>query len=274
MVGSFDAAGDDVPLDIGLILTVALLLVAIHVLIPESTQGRLAFDHAAFNPLTLLTSAYVHNSTQHLTGNVVGYLLAVVYAYLLSWQVGERRWFRRSFLACLVILPVLVSLTSYAILQLRFPTFDPVSRGFSGVVAGFGGVLFVALYLFLQKRFDSNLAGTIAISVVLLLLVEVDTIFAGTVRPLVAGLAGVGVILSLLRYGRADGLNIVLETESGSLVAVGVTVLLTVVVLSWLVVGLFPATLVAGGAVTNIIAHAAGFLYGGGLAVPIRMYID
>lgn len=269
MAGSFDAV-DDFTLDISLILAVALLLVAIHVLVPESIQTRLTFDHAAFNPLTLLTSAYVHNSTQHLTGNVVGYLLAVVYAYALCWQVGERRWFRRSFLACLAVLPVLVSLTSYAIIQVRYPAFNPVSHGFSGVVAGFGGVLFVALYLFLQERFDRHLAGTIAISVFLLLLIEVDIIYAGTIRLLVAGLAIVGIVLSLISYGREARLDPVPDMEWWSLGAVGVLVLLTVVVLSWLVVGLFPATLVQGGTVTNIFAHAAGFLYGGCLAAVIR----
>lgn len=68
----------------------------------------------------------------------------------------------------------------------------------------------------------------------------------------------------------ADGLSPVPDMESRSLVAVGVTILLTVVVLSWLVVGLFPASLAQGGTVTNIFAHAAGFLYGEGLAAGLR----
>lgn len=272
MAGSYDDAADDFILDISLILAVALLLGTIHFLVPESIQARLAFDHAAFDPFTLLTSAYVHNSRQHLTGNVVGYLLAVPPAYALCWQAGERQWFRRSFLICLAVLPVLVSLTSYAIIQLQFPAFDPVSRGFSGVVAGFGGVLFVAMYLFLHERFDRHLSGTIVISVLLLLLVEVDTIYAGTVRPLVAGLVVVGIILSLVRYGRASGWHGGRPLESQKAVVVGITVGLTVAVLSMLVFGLFPATLVKGGSVTNIFAHAAGFIYGGSLSASLRLF--
>lgn len=269
MTSRFDTI-DGLTLDISLILSVAFLLVAVHFLVNKPVQGHLAFNHTVFNPLTLLTSAYVHASIKHLTGNLFGYLITVLYAYFLCWQVGEQPWFRRSFVASLVVLPVLVSLTSYAIIQIRYPTFDPVSRGFSGVVAGFGGVLFVTLYVFLRERFDRNLAGTIAISVLLLLLVEVDTIYAGTVRPLVAGLATVGVALSLVRYVRGKDLIPASDIEFPALADIGVTALLAIGVLSWLVVGLFPAVLVQGGTVTDIFAHAAGFLYGGVLSAVIR----
>lgn len=58
------------------------------------------------------------------------------------------------------------------------------------------------------------------------------------------------------------------QTWAWSLVAIGVTVLLSVAVLSRLEIGRFPATSVSDRTVTNVFAHAAGFLYGG--AFPLE----
>lgn len=58
----------------------------------------------------------MNNSDLHLYGNILGYLLATVYVYVLCVAVDERRLFRRTFVVFLVVLPVLVGLSSYAIL--------------------------------------------------------------------------------------------------------------------------------------------------------------
>lgn len=127
--------------DFGVILVVAGLLTTIHFLLPDSLHQALVFDHERFRVYTLWTAAYIHASNTHLFSNILGFLLPTFYVYILCISVGEQRWFRRTFLVFLVLLPVLVSLSSYLIFSSRFPNLSPTSQGFSGVAAAFGGYL-------------------------------------------------------------------------------------------------------------------------------------
>jgi len=79
------------PLDLGAIIAVAAFLGIIHFFAPETLKQTLAFSHERFSVYTLSTAAYVHNGQAHLVGNIVGYLLATIYAYMLCVAVDERR---------------------------------------------------------------------------------------------------------------------------------------------------------------------------------------
>lgn len=243
------------------VLAVAGLLAAVHFLVPAGVQQALAFDHSRFRVYTLLTSAYVHNSDAHLYGNLVGYLVVATYSYMLCAAVGERRWFRRTFLVFLLVLPVLVNLASYAVYATQYPDITPVSRGFSGVVAGFAGFLLVALAVYVRERWSAELGGVVGVSTFLVLLASIDAVYAGRVRLPVGALVVTGIGLQVGSYAWEADLDVAeldwrrVGTDVGA-------VALVCCVLGFVVMALFPTEIVAGGAMTNVVAHAFGFVMG------------
>jgi membrane associated rhomboid family serine protease len=258
--------------DLGSIGAVAALLVWVHVALPPAAKTRLAFRHEAVDPVTLYTSAFVHLDLMHLLGNVAGYVAAALVAYGLCVQVGDRRWFRVTFAGFLLVLPVAVSLTSYAVIGLLYPGIEPVSRGFSGVGAGFAGFVFVTLLAALHRLYDYRVAGYTGLAIWLLLLFEVYLIYVGDVTMPVGGLFVVGWGACLWGLGRASAASAMLSPPRSRLELLQFvqTVLVVVLLVSFVSV-LFPPEIVEDGAVTNVFAHAAGFLYGiGGAAVTAR----
>jgi hypothetical protein len=191
-------------------------------------------------------------------------------------QVGHRRWFRVTFAGFLLVLPVVVSLTSYAVIGLLYPAIDPVSRGFSGVGAGFAGFVFVALLATLNRVYDYRLAGYTGLAIWLLLLFEVYLIYVGDVTLPVGGLFLVGWGACLWGIGRTATATAVFTPPRTRLELLQVMqVVLVVVLLVSFVSVLFPPQIVEDGAVTNVFAHAAGFLYGiGGAALTARWVRD
>jgi hypothetical protein len=263
-----DAAVDDdgrPAADAAVLGGVAALLLAVHFLAPSGLRARLAFDYVTFDPLTLLTSAYVHGSDAHLFGNLFGYGIGAVYAYGLCVRSGRRAWFRRTLVLLLFVLPVLVNLVSFVALTLRFPDARPVSRGFSGVVGGFGGFLLVALFATVRDRDGRRAAVGVLLAV---LLVGVGTLGVGraALDPVTLALVAAGVGLSLYGAGvPAADLRARLSRRRRDTAEV-VLVAFVVLLLLW---SLFPSAPAPGAgplADENVFAHAAGVVFGAGLA--------
>jgi hypothetical protein len=252
-----------IAVDLAGIAAVALALVGVHVLLPAAVHDRLAFDHGAFAPETLLTAAYVHAGDGHLLNNLGGFVSLSVVTYLACLTAGRRAWFRRTFPALLLALPVAVNLTSYAVLEARYPGSTPISRGFSGVVAGFGGFLLVALAVQLRANYSRATAFFVAQFAVVLLLAELLWIYADRVTPFEGGAVLVGLasaVSGILSRGHGRRFGDDHFRQVGlDLVYVGLVVALLV----WLVYGLFPAQPTADGSFTNVFAHAAGLVEGG-----------
>ncbi len=252
--------------DVAAVLAVALLLVGVHRLVPASLQEALALRYASPDPLHALTAAYVHFDAAHLHGNVVGYLLASGFAYLCCLAAGERRWFRYSFVALLTLLPVAVSLSTAWLIG-----GDATGRGFSGVVAGFVGLVFVTAPVLVRRRFGyepwvawhATAAMTFVVAAALVWMV------AGTVPPTLAGLLAVGAGLTLVSFVQRGGGRAGLPADRDGWTRLAAAVLATggiLVVVTAFVTGLFPARLAADGAVTNVLAHYLGLVYGAVLA--------
>ncbi|MFB6083018.1 MAG: hypothetical protein ABEJ94_02095 [Halorientalis sp.] len=260
---SGDTVGRSRPVvrDLGLIVAVAALLVWIHVALPPTVKTRLALRHEAVDPLSLYTSAFVHLDLGHLLSNVAGYVAAALVAYGLCVQVGDRRWFRVTFVGFLLVLPIAVSLTSYAVIGLLYPGIEPVSRGFSGVGAGFAGFVFVALLASLNRLYGYRVAGYAGLAIWLLLLFEVYFIYVRDVTLLVGGLFVVGWGACVRGIVESSTRSAILPRSRLELLQLAQTALV-VVLLSSFVSVLFPPEIVNDGAVTNVFAHAAGFLYG------------
>ncbi|WP_018259209.1 rhomboid family protein [Halomicrobium katesii] len=248
--------------DAGFLSLLAWILVGIHVLVPSSVQTQLAFDHGAFISWTLWTHTYVHAGWSHLLQNVGGFVAIAGVAYILCRVLDARRWFWVSTVAFLTVLPVLVSLSSYVLLGWFAPAATPVERGFSGVVAGFAGLIFVAFLVWVNREVGLAVTQAVGQMAVLLMLWELSVIYAGWINVRVTALVAFGIALSWVLLLRAVSVRDIWDrrqawwTELWLAMGVGI-VLLTVVV------ALFPADPVSDGTFTNIFAHGAGFVWGG-----------
>jgi hypothetical protein len=247
---------------------VAGLLVGLHVGLPPLVRDQLAFDHEAFVPWTLLTSAYVHHSVNHLLNNAVGFLIAASVVYWLCWLLSMRRWFRVTVVSFLIVLPVLVNLTSYVVLGWVVPDASPIGRGFSGVVAGNAGFLFIAFVAWVAQQSSRGVAVFIGEGVGVLMAFVLALIHSG-LELSVLGLTGVGIGLS--------GWGLSRESEESQVHAqwrewlpelgAGIGVVL---ILLWFLVALFPPEFVGSEMTTNIFADGAGFVWGAKLAVVVN----
>ncbi|MFB6311626.1 MAG: hypothetical protein ABEH64_10665 [Salinirussus sp.] len=258
-----------VALDLLGIGCIPAVIAAIHFLVPVGLQEQFIFRQSLNRPETFLTAAYLHLTDQHLFGNLLGYALAAVYTYVLCLYAGERQWFWLTTLAFLTLLPVAVNLTSMAIWQTAYAGVNiPASRGLSGVVAGYGGFLVVALLVLLRKEYQGWAVSYVGQFVLLVVLGELLVIYAdsppiigGALLLLAIGLVGVGMVVDVY----PDGLP---EDREGwlSILLAGLLVILVVVVVSVLVYGLFPVQLVEDGSLTNIFAHMSGLVWGAVIA--------
>ena len=247
--------------DLAMLLAVALLLVAVHVLVPASIRAGLALSYAAPDPLHALTAAYVHGSDAHLAGNLGGYVAGAGLALALAHLAGERRWFRLSFLVYLTVVPIAVGFTGAAVIGRAVE-----SRGFSAVVAAFVGFVLVATGVVLRRTFglDRWLAWDVVAAMSIVVAVEILWAADLPVPTVGLGLLAVGLALTavpLVRAGLAAGRPATraawTRLAGGAAVVVGL-----LAVVSWFVVGLFPADLAGPDGVTNILAHYLGLVYG------------
>ncbi|MFB6171602.1 MAG: hypothetical protein ABEJ23_03645 [Haloarculaceae archaeon] len=255
--------------DAGAILAVGAILVAIHAITTPAERRALALSHRTLQPVALLTAAYVHAGWEHLWVNVLSYVAGAGFAAYLCRLSGERRWFWRTHLAFLLVLPVLVNLTDFAVFAVLYPSVERASLGFSGVVAGFGGYVFVIFLVLLGRVYSRDAVLFAGEFLLVVLAAEVYLIYADGFSVVGIGIVLTGLLataLALLWQGTRSGYLRDRENwpELGFYLADGAAILL---VLTGYVVGMFPAQLVQDGAFANIFAHAAGFAWGGVLAL-------
>ncbi|PAU84563.1 hypothetical protein CK500_03355 [Halorubrum salipaludis] len=249
--------------DLALILSVPILLTSILFFTPTSLQQQLALRPTDPQWYTVFTAAYVHAGVDHLQSNVVGYLLAVSYAYWLCLHTRRRRWFRRTTVGLLIVTPIVVNGVDLLLFGTYLPEIEGLSRGFSGVVGGFGGFLLVAFVVAVRDTYNSELAQIVGVALVLLLLQLIDVVYAGMVRPLVAGLVTFGIVMQVIGVLYERGWEIpVIEASPRTLALRAISGTLVLSVLAILVLQMFPGTLVEGGTFVNIVAHGVGLLTG------------
>ncbi|WP_050032277.1 hypothetical protein [Halorubrum halophilum] len=249
--------------DLTLILAVPALLASIYFLTPTTLQQQLALRPSDPQWYSVFTAAYVHAGVDHLRGNVVGYLIAVSYAYWLCLYTDRRQWFRRTVIGLLVVTPIVVNGVDLLVFGTVLPEVEGYSRGFSGVVGGFGGFLLVAFIVAVWDTYGSELAEVVGVSLVLLLLLLVSVVYAGGIQPIVAGLVTLGIGLQVVgslyqRDWELPTVDVASRAFAFQLASGG----LVVTVLAFLVLQLFPAALVEGGTLTNIVSHGIGIILG------------
>lgn len=253
-----------IALDLLLVSAVPIALTLVHFFVPEGVREQYVLVPEAVEPVTLFTAAFLHAGTAHLTGNLVGFTIGALSAYLLCLHLAERRWFWLSTVVLVVGLPVVVNWSSMQVLGLFVDGRSAATLGFSGVAAGFAGFAFAALLAFIGRWTDWSTGYFAGMGIFLLLCWEVLVIYSDTIPPAETGLVVLGVGLSAIEIGRRtldDGLP---SSRDGWLRAGGVLAvsLGTLAILVALVAVLFPAEVVDDGQFVNVFAHAIGFGYG------------
>lgn len=246
--------------DVFLTALIVGVLTGIHYGFPADIQALLAFDHEAFRPWSLVTSAYVHRSDAHLWNNISGFLLAAAVVYRLCWLLGKRSWFRLTLPVFLFLLPVLVNLSSYVILGLLTPASSPTGRGFSGVAAAFVGFILTGFLVWVSSLTSRQVSLYVGQAVIVGLVWELSIIYKGF-DVLVLGLVGVASVLigiGAFRETEPEQRRFVLADDMPEIWLAGVFI----GVLAVFVLLLFPADFIGDEGATNIFAHAAGMVYG------------
>lgn len=260
-------------LDLLLIVSIVAVLTVVHVLVPPFLQDQLALRPADPQWYTLLTAAYTHASFDHLKGNLIGYLLAVCYVYWLCLYLECRQWFWQTTLGLLVITPLVVNSANVLLYGTYLPEINGVTRGFSGVVAAFVGFLLISFTAAIREAHTAQLAQAIGVGLILLLLLLIDTMYAKTLRPIVAGLVVFGICIqaaSVLYHRDWDTLvqtrsreQLIFQIVGGGLI---------VLVLAILTLQMFPAELVVNNSFVNIFAHGIGFIIGNAVSAVFLSY--
>lgn len=249
-----------------LLAGIATALVTIHYLLPASVHAGLAFDHQQPQLWNLLSAAYVHHSDAHLIGNVLGVLVAGSLAASLCRLSGERRLFYLLVAPLLVVLPVLVSGTGYVVFTFVSPAGGPTVRGFSGVVAAFVGIAFVALFSLVGRWYTVGTAWRIGISTFIGLEALVGFIYSGRLRLDIIGLVVLGIVVlcfDVVRHGQWPSTRDGWRDWGVHTAFVGMVIFL----IGLFIIGLFPADVQTGGTTVNILGHGLGMLYGIGFGL-------
>lgn len=216
--------------------------------LPEQTQSQWVLVLNDPAPVDLYLSNLVHADVQHLSNNVLSFLLLMCVLFPLAALTRHLRTLCVLSALLLTLLPVVVSV--YTITALNGTGAETVA-GFSGIAAGFAGILpvFIAIFVRSRVREASVFPGTaglmgLELSVVLWL--------AGIRRPSLLVLGGLSVV-AMLVAGRAG------DDEGRS--ARGYE--LQLLVAAAIVFAAVPVPLIVNvGAGTNVYGHLVGFAGG------------
>ncbi|EJN61570.1 hypothetical protein [Halogranum rubrum] len=255
-------------LDLALILSIPLLLVALHYGVAPATRNQFVFDHDQIALVDMYAANFLHLDDAHLRGNLLGYVAAIAPTWALYAVDDEHRRFRRTLAGFVLGLPLLISLGDYLVFRYAFEaTANSATRGFSGIVSALFGWLFVATVALVWRDVDAQRAIYTALTIVLGILGGI-VLLSGIATPAILGALGVGVVLSATGFVpwetvRSGGL-LDAAREHWTLIQLvayaGLALLL-------IVPGLFPVDWIGEGSVTNIFGHAVGF----GLGVVISV---
>lgn len=238
------------------------VLIGLHFFLPETVRSMLVFDHSRFSVYTLWSSAWIHIDNSHLFNNVAGYAVGMALVWFIFTTRNRQGPLQRIFLVVLSLYPVIISLTSFAILQYGLQATDAVTRGFSGINSAILGILYVSI---LEMTYDhSGWRGVygLALGIILLTMImmarRADVL---TWKIIVVGSIGVIFCLSyifpsaLWRMGEFK--NRLRENyQDFAIIFYGTFVL------SLVLPRLFPINWVRGDQIINIFGHFAGLVYG------------
>lgn len=261
-------------LDVGILVAMPVFLLGLHVFLPDRLYDHLVFYYHNPRVLTAWTSAFLHGSNSHLYSNLIGYAFAILPTYYLYAYWERRRDFWVTVCVLMLITPFLTALVDYGVLHhyWKVVTEGTNSKGFSGIVSAFGGMLLATIALFLADEYNP-ITAWYATLIVILGGLSVLTYTTGVLSPTVAGLLFIGVTATGTRFVSLDELRNPRQLSKGlqenwrNVAYIGYCGL----VVSIFMALIFPVNVTQNGSFVNVIAHATGFVAGiGGTLIISR----
>lgn len=246
--------------DLAFIAVIALVPVGTQVAVSESTLQAVTHYSGVATPLSLVGHAFVHFSPIGLLWNGIGFLVVSLVAYGMATLIGERLWFLLSLLVVVGLVPLLTGLVDEVVFTNLYSTAVAI-RGFSGIVAGVAGLVYVSVLALVRRFYDPVAVGAVGAAIIIWLLVMVSVIYSVATIPqaTIAVLVAAGGIL--LAGGRRASWS-VRDVRIDRLGIVVPGVIVVSATLSVATIGLFPATPSVTGSVVNVYSHSSGFGFG------------
>jgi hypothetical protein len=193
--------------------------------------------------------------------------------YWLCLYLERRQWFWQTTLGLLIITPFVVNSANVLLYGTYLPEIGGVARGFSGVVAAFVGFLLISFTAAIREAHTTQLAQVVGVGLILILLLLIDTVYARTLRPIVAGLVVFGICIQAVPILYHRDWDILVQTRSREQLLFQIAgSSLIVVVLAILTLQMFPAEVVVGNSFVNIFAHGIGFTVGIAVSAVLLSY--
>lgn len=247
---------------LAIVVIIASLSIA-HFVFSDSLKQTLTY-HASNPELHALVGNWlVHISDVHLIGNLEVFALLSLVGYAVTIWMGELRWFRLSLLGNLLITPIVVNSLSSLRLSMTAHGGATSQVGFSGVVAGIAGMVFILFLGLVRRYYEARAVLTVGGTITLLLLGEVVYSYSSPTMVTI-GIFGTCLVLLVLldsaeRIWRS-GLDSVRSRVLAEMLVLGVLVTGTLMVT---VSGLFPGDIPQTEPMPNLYGHAVGFVSGG-----------
>jgi len=233
-----------------------LLIVILFFILPMDLQNRFAFNPTIHEWFTVFTASFFHNSLDHLTNNILAYIIASFALFLAFRYQSDTKNLFFLISACVLITPFFSSITTYFLI----PTVPP-GRGSSDIVFSVVGLFLVATMVFMNSR-------SWKVYIVGWLLLEITAYFYFLNQFL-------GAILVLLAYVVLFsfwGFKIQFFNKENYLKQVATLYALIITPFVLLFLG-FPTVFVVNGSLVNVVAHFVGFQVGAAIGL-VYLYQD
>lgn len=254
--------------EIAVLFSIPVLLAGIHAATTETTRAQFYFYLSEPSLYSAWTAAFIHSSWEHLEANSVAYLLATLTTYTIYAKWGQKRLMLGIFGIILITTPPVQSLIDYTVLtvHLNATGSEAHTKGFSGVVGAFTGMLMASIGGYVTHRTNEVVGNNALLTVFFLSAIVIFSVYTPSGHILVssAGLLLVGFVI--ITYGIVTELNVHDLSDVRNridaafwdvmLVYTSTVVALVLVYLS------FPANPGGGETTANILAHLTGILYG------------
>lgn len=264
--------------EVTVLLAIPVFLVLLHFGIPETTRAEYHFYFQDPSLHSIWTSAYLHSSVDHLSGNLQTYLLlvAVLYPTWYWWQKRRMMW--EIIVVLLLFTPVVTTTFDYLVYHELYGLTEADSNvvGFSGIGSAFAGLLLASVGYYTKTRVNDEIGYNLMYSV---FLVSAAILISLHQIPAIVEIVGYGLIL--LGLGVAikisiESLELQFPTEAISrladnyrdfaLITIAVTVIFMAVFL------MFPGQYGADDRATNVLAHFIGMAWGFLAAIVLIRY--
>ena len=252
--------------DVGLLISIPVILAALHFLTPDAIYANLWFYYNDPSIMSAWTAAYAHGSNGHLFYNLGSYTITIGIAYwLLTFFADARRVFWISFVSLLLLAPFITTAVDYGILYQYYELFpsNADSKGFSGIIGGFAGMTLGGIGLYVARRYGFWPALHTVIGIVLAA-VGFLSVFHGTISAQTEVLLIFGLTVISAMYISIDDVrswNQIKRTTEEYNDPIVVIVGFGIMVCAF-VYALIPIDVIQSGSFVNVFAHGTGFVFG------------